>query len=99
MELWAIFTDYTLRNVALGAALLGLVGGVLGSFAILRRQSLLGDVLAHASLPGICLAFILTGVKAPLVLLLGAGVVGWLASLLMLAILRTTRLPEDSALG
>lgn len=100
MELFlAIFTDYTLRNVALGAAMLGLVGGVLGSFATLRRQSLLGDVLAHASLPGICLAFILTGVKAPLILLIGAGLVGWLASLLMLAILRTTRLPEDSALG
>lgn len=97
--LLAIFTDYTLRNVALGAALLGLVGGVLGSFATLRRQSLLGDVLAHASLPGICLAFLLTGAKAPLILLLGAGVVGWLASLLMLTILRTTRLSEDSALG
>ncbi|MER3444549.1 MAG: ABC transporter, partial [Meiothermus sp.] len=100
MDLLAgIFTDYTLRNVALGAALLGLVGGVLGSFATLRRQSLLGDVLAHAALPGICLAFLLTGTKAPLVLLLGAGLAGWLASLLMLAILRSTRLPEDSTLG
>ncbi|ADH62606.1 ABC-3 protein [Allomeiothermus silvanus DSM 9946] len=100
MDLLAgIFTDYTLRNVALGAALLGLVGGVLGSFATLRRQSLLGDVLAHAALPGICLAFLLTGTKAPLILLLGAGLAGWLASLLMLAILRSTRLPEDSTLG
>ncbi|RIH90886.1 Manganese transport system membrane protein MntB [Calidithermus terrae] len=100
MDLLAgIFTDYTLRNVALGAALLGLVGGVLGSFATLRRQSLLGDVLAHAALPGICLAFLLTGTKAPLVLLLGAGLAGWLASLLMLAVLRSTRLPEDSTLG
>jgi len=99
VELWSIFTDYTLRSVALGAALLGLVGGVLGSFATLRRQSLLGDVLAHAALPGIGLAFLLTGLKAPLVLLLGAGLSGWLAALLMLAILRTTRLPEDSAQG
>ncbi|WP_211238314.1 metal ABC transporter permease, partial [Deinococcus pimensis] len=38
-----LLTDYTLRNVALGSALLGLVGGVLGAFAVLRRQSLLGD--------------------------------------------------------
>jgi manganese/zinc/iron transport system permease protein len=94
-----IFTDYTLRNVVLGAALLGVIGGVLGAFAMLRRQSLLGEVLAHAALPGIALAFILTGVKLPLVLLLGGGLAGWLASLLVLAVLRNTRLPEDSALG
>jgi manganese/zinc/iron transport system permease protein len=94
-----IFTDYTLRNVALGSAMLGVIGGVLGAFAMLRRQSLLGDVLAHAALPGICLAFILTGSKVPLLLLLGGGLAGWLASLLVLAVLRNTRLPEDSALG
>ncbi|MEI7467304.1 MAG: metal ABC transporter permease, partial [Chloroflexota bacterium] len=35
--------DYTLRNIALGAAVLGIVSGVLGSFAVLRRQGLLGD--------------------------------------------------------
>nr|MBA2758870.1 metal ABC transporter permease [Chloroflexia bacterium] len=35
--------DYTLRNVALGSMLLGIVSGVLGSFAVLRRQGLLGD--------------------------------------------------------
>ncbi|MCX7784168.1 MAG: metal ABC transporter permease [Meiothermus sp.] len=94
-----VFTDYTLRNVALGSALLGVIGGVLGAFAMLRRQSLLGDVLAHAALPGICLAFLLTGSKVPLMLLLGGGLAGWLASLGVLAVLRHTRLPEDSALG
>jgi manganese/zinc/iron transport system permease protein len=94
-----IFTDYTLRNVALGSALLGVVGGVLGAFATLRRQSLLGDVLAHAALPGICMAFMLTGLKAPLVLLIGAGIAGWIASLFLLSVLRHTKLPEDSALG
>lgn len=98
-DFFQIFTDYTLRNVALGSALLGIIGGVLGTFAVLRRQSLLGDVLAHAALPGICLAFILSGSKAPLVLLLGGGAAGWLASLLVLALLRNSRLPEDSALG
>jgi manganese/zinc/iron transport system permease protein len=94
-----LFSDYTLRNIALGAAILGVVGGVLGAFATLRRQSLVGDVLAHAALPGVCLAFLLTGSKAPLLLLLGAGVTGWLAALLLLSILRSTRLSEDTALG
>lgn len=98
-DLLLIFTDYTLRNVALGSAMLGVVGGVLGTFAVLRRQSLLGDVLAHAALPGICLAFILTGAKAPLILLVGGGLAGWLAAWLVLVVLRHSRLPEDSTLG
>lgn len=91
--------DYTLRNVALGAAALGLASGALGVFAVLRRQSLLGDAISHAALPGIALAFLLTGAKAPVVLLLGAAVAGWLGTLLVLAVVRTTRIPEDSALG
>jgi manganese/zinc/iron transport system permease protein len=60
---------------------------------------LLGDTLSHAALPGICIAFLLTGSKEPLVLLLGAGVAGWIGSLLMLWIVRETVLSEDSALG
>ncbi|MFD1733843.1 metal ABC transporter permease [Deinococcus malanensis] len=63
--LLSIFTDYTLRNVALGSALLGITGGIVGAFAVLRRQSLLGDALSHAALPGIGLAFLLSGGKAP----------------------------------
>ena len=68
--------DYTLRNVALGSALLGIVSGVLGSYAVLRRQGLLGDALAHAALPGICIAFLLTGSREQIVLLLGAALMG-----------------------
>lgn len=91
--------DYTLRNIALGAAILGVVGGILGSFALLRKQALLGDALAHAALPGICLAYMLTGAKTPLVLLIGAGLAGWLGTLLILSIVRETRISEDAALG
>ena len=56
---------------------------------MLRRQSLLGDAMSHAALPGIALAFLLTGSKAPLVLLLGAALAGWLGTLLVMAIVRT----------
>lgn len=94
-----LFTDYTLRNVALGSALLGIVSGVLGCFAVLRRQGLLGDALAHAALPGICIAYLLTASKAPLVLLLGAAAAGWVATILLLQIVKHTRISEDSALG
>ncbi|MCS6847235.1 MAG: iron chelate uptake ABC transporter family permease subunit [Anaerolineae bacterium] len=91
--------DYTLRNVALGSALLGVVSGVLGCFAVLRRQGLLGDALAHAALPGICIAYLLAHAKTQIVLLLGAAVAGWIATILLLQIVRHTRISEDGALG
>lgn len=94
-----LFTDYTLRTVALGAGLIGAVAGALGVFAVQRRQSLLGDALSHAALPGVALAFLLTGSKQPLALVLGALAAGWLGSLLVLAITRLTRIKSDSALG
>lgn len=91
--------DYTLRTVALGTMALGIVSGALGSFAVLRRQSLLGDAMSHAALPGVVLAFILTRSKAPLVLIIGAAIAGWLATLLLMSIVRHTRIKEDGALG
>lgn len=97
--LWEFFTDYTLRTVAMGSGILGLVAGALGAFAVLRRQSLLGDAVSHAALPGIVLAFMITGSKTPLVLVIGAALSGWAASLLVMLVVRTTRIKMDTALG
>ncbi len=94
-----IFTDYTLRIVSIGAALLGITSGALGSFAVLRKQSLLGDSISHAALPGIVLAFILTGSKNSLILLMGAAIAGWIATLFILSIIRNTRITSDGAQG
>ncbi len=94
-----LVTDYTLRTVALGSTALGLVAGMLGAFAVLRRQSLLGDAVSHAALPGIVLAFMLTGAKTPLVLVIGAALAGWAAALSVMFIVRTTRIKTDTALG
>lgn len=94
-----LFTDYTLRTIALGAVLLGFTSGVLGCFAVLRRQALLGDAMAHAALPGVVLAFMLTGSRAPLVLVLGAAIAGWLGALAVLTIVRLSRIKEDTAFG
>jgi manganese/zinc/iron transport system permease protein len=97
--LGGLFTDYTLRTVALGSATLGVVSGALGSYAMLRRQSLLGDAISHAALPGIAAAFLLTRSKAPLVLILGAAAAGWIGTLLIMSIVRNTRVKHESALG
>jgi len=94
-----LLTDYTLRTVALGAGTLGIVGGGLGSYAVLRGQSLLGDAISHAALPGVALAFIVTGSKAPLPLMLGAAVTGVAATLIIIGVTNTTRVPYDSALA
>src|SRR5215204_6889392 len=94
-----LFFDYTLRTVALGAMVLGLVSGALGSFAVLRRQSLLGDAMSHAALPGVVIAFMITGLKNPAILMTGAACAGIIGILLMVAINRYTRIKEDSSLG
>jgi manganese/zinc/iron transport system permease protein len=91
--------SYTARNVLIGATMLGALGGTLGSFALLRRQSLVGDALAHAALPGVCLAFLLTGAKSPLPLFLGALAAGLAGALFILATVRWSRIKEDSAIG
>jgi manganese/zinc/iron transport system permease protein len=90
---------FTARNVLIGATLLGALAGTLGSFALLRRQSLLGDALAHAALPGVCIAYLITGTKSPLPLFVGALIAGLLGSLLILATVRWSRIKEDSAIG
>jgi len=91
--------DPTLITVALGAAVLGIVAGVLGCFAVLRRQSLLGDALSHAALPGLALGFLVAGGRAPAALMAGALVSGGVAALVIMAVARFTRIKADAALG
>ncbi len=91
--------NYTLIVVGLGSALIGLISGALGTYAVLRRQSLLGDAISHAALPGIAIAFLLTGTKTPLILVLGAAIAGWVGTLLILSIVKLTRIKYDSALS
>ena len=98
-RLIALFSDFTFQTVALGSALLGLISGVLGSFAVLRKQSLLGDGVSHAALPGVVMAFLLSGSKNTEILLLGALVSGLLAMLFIVSIVRHTRVKFDSALA
>ena len=94
-----LFTDFTLRTIALGAIVLGVTSGVLGVFALLRRQSLLGDVLSHAALPGVCIGFLISGATKPLPILIGALISAIIAALFMLMLCRMSRIKEDAALG
>lgn len=99
MDITQYFTDYTLRTITLGTAVLGAICGMLGSFAVLRKQSLLGDAISHAALPGIAVAFLITGAKDSNVLLLGALVSGLIGVFWIRGITTKTHLKTDTALG
>lgn len=94
-----VLSDYTLQVVSLGSALLGIVSGVVGSFAVIRKESLLGDAVSHAALPGIALAFLLTNTNNTEVLLLGALISGLLATFIIVGITRYSRVKFDSSLA
>ena len=95
----SFLSDYTIQNVMAGAALLGLSSGALGVFAVLRQQSLLGDTLSHATLPGVALGFIVAGTRHLGSITLGALISGAAAALLVLVLTRRSRLKTDAALG
>lgn len=91
--------NYSDSVVVIGAALLGITAGALGVFAVLRQRSLVGDALAHAALPGVCVAFIATGAKDAGTLLIGAAIAGLIGALMMVGIERTSRIRPDAAIG
>ena len=97
-QVFGLRLTYTVRVVALGGSILGVISGVLGCFAVLRQESLLGDALSHAALPGVAIAFLLAGRELSL-LLIGAGIASWLGLRMVAAILNTTRIKQDTALG
>jgi len=85
--------------VLTGTILLGMASGIVGTLAYLRRRALVGDVVAHASLPGLCMAFLITQSQSMLILLSGALATGLLGAFTMSLLRRVSRLREDAVLG
>lgn len=90
---------YNTILVLVGVGLLGAGAGLVGSFAVLRRQALLGDALAHAALPGLCLGFLAVGERNLFAMLLGALITGLLGVGLVAVLRNKTRVREDAAIG
>jgi manganese/zinc/iron transport system permease protein len=95
---------YNTTVVLIGVTLLGAAAGVVGTFAVLRRRAMMSDTLSHATLPGICLAFLAAVVldadgRSLPVLLAGAAASGVVGVLVVQAVVQYTRLPEDAAMG
>ena len=81
------------------AVLASVACGVVGSFLVLRRQSMLGDTISHAVLPGIAGAFLLTGTREVIPMLLGATAVGIFTATLSSGLSRWGRVDRDAAMG
>jgi manganese/zinc/iron transport system permease protein len=72
---------------------------LVGTFLVLRKMALMGDAISHAVLPGIVIAFLLSGSRSPLPMVLGAGALGVLTVLLVELFNRSGRLREDASIG
>lgn len=104
MNLLEFLADHTYRMVFFGTAIIGFVAGALGTFAYLRKQSLISDVISHSALPGALAAFLVAvslGVdgRNMLVLTVGAVVVATVASLLANAIANYSKIAIDTAMA
>lgn len=104
LEALTLGAGYNAALVGVGAALLGFAAGAAGTFLFLRKRALVSDALAHATLPGVALAFIamvaLGGDGRSLPgLLAGSAASAWIGLLLVEWIARRTRLSEDAAIG
>jgi manganese/zinc/iron transport system permease protein len=100
-DLWRLltFADAPTRTVLVGTALLGVAAATVGSFAMLRRRSLVGDAVAHSALPGICLAYLVVGDRGLVALLVGALIAGLCGVACIVAVRSWTRIKEDAATG
>jgi len=93
------FSNPNIRYVVIGSVLLTASSAIVGSFTFLKKKALVGDAVAHAVLPGVCLSFLLYGEKNPLVLIVGAFITGWISLLLIDYISNKSKIKEDTAIG
>ena len=91
--------DPSVRRVALGALLMGISCGLIGSFVVTRRLSLFGDTLSHAVLPGVAIGFIWAGEKDNFSLMIGAGLAGFAGVCCISLLGKFTKIHQDSSLG
>jgi ABC-type Mn2+/Zn2+ transport system permease subunit len=91
-------TAELLSTIAVGCVV-NLTCALVGVYLVLRRQSLLGDAISHSVLPGLVLAFLLTGARGGWPVLLGALVMGILTAVLAQGLQRIGGSNEDASLG
>lgn len=97
--MWSVLSSSNFQWVLLSTLILGVAAGIMGCLAYWKRQSLMSDALAHATLPGVIIAFILLGEKNFLVIIIGAAISAYIGALFIQWIRSSTRITEDTAMG
>lgn len=72
---------------------------LVGCFLVLRRMAMLGDAISHAVLPGIAIAFLLSGSREPVPMLIGAGALGVITTFAIETLHRRGKLQQDASIG
>lgn len=85
--------------IILTGSLVAVSCSLLGSFLILRQMAMIGDAISHAVLPGIVLAFLWSGSRETVPMLLGAAVLGVVTTFIIELLYRRARLQSDAAIG
>ena len=93
------FQDANITNVLLGTLILGFTCGIVGVLVVLNKKALIVDAVSHSILPGICVGFMLSGVKNPIYLIPGGMVAGTLAVFLVDWISKVSRIKKDAAIA
>ncbi len=85
--------------IILTGTLVAASGGLLGSFLLLRKMSMVGDAISHAVLPGIVIAYLITQSNASVFMLAGAAVFGVLVSVMIEGLHKIAKMQTDAAIG
>ncbi|NDE61217.1 MAG: hypothetical protein EB038_03215 [Cyclobacteriaceae bacterium] len=80
-------------------ALIAISCGFLGVFLLLRKMSMTGDAISHAVLPGIVIGFFVSGSQRSLEVILGAGLLGILSTLMIDALRKKAKVQLDASIG
>ncbi len=85
--------------IILAGLLVAIPCGLLGCYLILRNMAMVGDAISHAVLPGIVIAFFVSGSREPVSMLLGAGILGIITTFIIEFFHAKARLQTDAAIG
>jgi len=85
--------------IILAGSLVAITCGLLGCYLILRRMAMVGDAISHAVLPGIVIAFFMTGERDSISMLLGAGTLGIFTTFMIEFLHKKGGLQTDASIG
>lgn len=85
--------------IILAGSLVAVSCAILGCFLVLRKMAMVGDAISHAILPGIVVAFLWTGSRDSVTMLLGAGAIGMLCTFMIEFFHHKAKLQTDAAIG